>query len=354
MSVLSRSRCRTYSPFLRPDLLSSKSLYHPLRTYAAPPQPRPYSPSKPTTQSPKSKAEVSTKTTVPIPLRSISPTSSTPSRINPPSSTHPPPLNLPSRAPTDPAYKYYFRLGKAYATFYKTGLKSLWSNYRTARTLPNNIWSKSPTAIRDAVKSGSLSRADFQLIRRARSDLNKLPPFLLLWLICGEFTPLVIVFVTGLVPRIIWLPKQFQKAREKAEERRRSCQSDGKFKEGAGAMILRDDLLRLEGSRQREVYKYVSQSLGLHPPILDKNFPFLVLPALVRRRVDRTLSDLEVDDFAIARDGGVRSMDDEEVLRACEERGMDVLEKDRGALREALSGWIEGRSRSSKERKNAD
>lgn len=185
-----------------------------------------------------------------------------------------------------------------------------------------------------------------------KSDLYKLPPFALLFAICGEFTPLVIVFVTGLVPRIIWIPKQVQGAREKARDRRRRCQQLGGFEQTAGAMILRHDVSRLTGSRQREAYKYVAQSLNLYSESLDKYVPSLIPPGLVRRRVDRRLNDLEVDDLGIARDGGVRSMNEEEVVLACEERGLEILGKEESDLRKNLSAWIEERVKRSREMKN--
>ena len=64
----------------------------------------------------------------------------------------------------------------------------------------------------------------------------------------------------------------------------------------------------------------------------------------MQRRVEARLKDLDVDDFAIARDGGVRSMDEEEVLMACEDRGMTVLEKEDEILRQDLEGWVQDRT----------
>ena len=352
ISFLSKSpkRWSISSPCSRSyvHLLLLKTLHHPLRTYATTPQPRPYQHPKPPTNFSSAKAEVSTETS-PIPLQSALPVQAPRSHINPPPSVHPPPLTLPDRAPSDPAYKYYFRLGKAYANFYKNGLKALWANYGVVRSLPNRLWYKDPTEISEAVKNGAISRADFQLIRRVKSDLYKLPPFMLLFMICGEFTPLVIVFVTGLVPRIIWLPKQRQNAREITEQRRRTSQQEGGFKQTAGAMILRNELSNLSGSSQNEAYKYIARSLGLYSPSLDRYIPALIPAAFIRRRVDRRLKDLEVDDFAIARDGGVQSLDKEEVIIACEERGMDVLNKEESRLREQLSRWVEERIRSSRD-----
>ena len=182
--------------------------------------------------------------------------------LNPPSTTHPPPLSLPENIPDLPAYRYYFRVGKAYGLFYKNGLKAIWTNYKLARALPNQIFSSSQTKVHQAVRDGLLSRADFQLVRRTRHDINKVPLFALIWLICGEFTPLVVIFFTGAVPRTIWIPKQVHKAREEAENRRAK-------NEDAGVPLFagtwQSNIESMPEESQREVLKSYAQSLGLYP-----------------------------------------------------------------------------------------
>ena len=140
-------------------LLSSTPFYIPLRTYITP---RPYG------SKPKVALHISQPTSV---------------ALNPPSTTRPPPLSLPEKLPSLPNYKYYFRLGKAYGIFYKNGLKAIWTNYRLARALPNRIFSSNQAIIRQAVRDGGLSRADFQLIQRTKRDINKLPFFVLIRLV---------------------------------------------------------------------------------------------------------------------------------------------------------------------------
>ena len=156
-------RCRqlqstSLSPFSH-YLLSSTPFYFPLRTYTTP---RPY----------ESKLKVA--------LQISQPTSVA---LNPPSTTRPPPLSLPEKLPSLPSYKYYFRLGKGYGIFYKNGLKAIWTNYKLARALPNRIFSSNQAIVSQAVRDGGLSRADFQLIRRTKRDIRKLPLFVLIWLV---------------------------------------------------------------------------------------------------------------------------------------------------------------------------
>lgn len=59
--------------------------------------------------------------------------------------------------------------------------------------------------------------------------------------------------------------------------------------------------------------------------------------------MNRRLGELEVDDFAIERDGGVEKLEAEEVQLACEERGIDVLDKEERKLRRDLEQWMERR-----------
>lgn len=183
--------------------------------------------------------------------------------LNPPSTTRPPPLSLPDKLPGLPRYKYYFRVGKAYGVFYKNGLKAIWTNYKLARALPHQIFSRGQAKVHQAVRDGLLSRADFQLIRRTRRDINRVPLFALIWLICGEFTPLVVIYVTGAVPRTIWMPKQVQKAREEAENRRAKS-SDASPALFAGPS-WQSDIESMPEEPQRKALKTCAQSLGLYP-----------------------------------------------------------------------------------------
>ena len=297
-------------------LLSSTPVYLPIRTCTSP---RPYQ-SKPR----------------------IALERSSPSSVNPPSTTHPPPLNLPEKLPDLPKYRYYFRVGKVYALFYKTGLKAIWTNYKLARALPDHIFAKDEAKVHQAVYDGVLSRADLQLIRRTRHDINKVPLFALIWLVCGEFTPLVGIFFTGAVPRTVWIPKQVQKAREQAESRRTESKEEN-------AVLLtgplqQSDVESMPEETQRSILKSYAQSLGLYPAWWDRFIPTLIPISIIKKRVYGSLGELEVDDFAIERDGGVGRMKGEEVRMACEERGIDILGKEERYLRRDLEQWMERRA----------
>ena len=259
--------------------------------------------------------------------------------LNPPSTTRPPSLSLPDKLPDLPNYRYYFRVGKAYAVFYKNGLKAIWRNYKLARALPNQIFFAGQTRIHQAVRDGLLSRADFQLIRRTRNDINKVPFFALIWIICGEFTPLVVLSFAEAIPRTIWIPKQVQKVREKAEKRRAASKN-------ASVALLAGpprhfDIESMDEGLQRNVLRSYAQCLGLYPKWWDRWIPVVITTSLLKRRVYSRFGELEVDDFAIKRDGGVGKMMEGEVQIACEERGLDILGKEERSLRRSLEQWME-------------
>lgn len=112
--------------------------------------------------------------------------------LNPPASTRPPPLDVPARDLSTNLFVYLFRVGKAYTTFYKTGLKAILTNRRLSRNLP----AANPT------------RADVLLYRRVRHDLQRLPLFAVILLVCGELTPFIILLFPSLSPYTCRIPAQ--------------------------------------------------------------------------------------------------------------------------------------------------
>ena len=137
---------------------------------------------------------------------------------------------------------------------------------------------------------------------------------------CGELTPLVVIFFTAAVPRVIWIPQQVQKAQEEAEKRRSKARMEtSSFSAGHPG---RPDLDSTPELNQHSILKFYAKSLDLYPDWWDRWVPILVSTSLVTKRVYRRLEELEVDDFAIARCGGVGKMEGEEIQMACQERYM--------------------------------
>lgn len=167
--------------------------------------------------------------------------------------------------------------------------------------------------------------------------------FALVLLVCGEFTPLVVIALTSIVPWTCRIPKQIQSDRAKLEERRRISFRNltAKFPEKGGIEAL-----------NRMQLLHISWSLGLSSSAWDYlggQLPGLPTGVL-RRKVKRRVEYLEMDDRLIGRAGGVKDMDVEEVRMALVERGLDVLGRQEKGLKGDLNAWLKSREKVSVER----
>ncbi|KAJ9615035.1 hypothetical protein H2200_001109 [Cladophialophora chaetospira] len=133
------------------------------------------------------------------------------------------PADFGGNIPIGDRAKWFYRLGRSYLAFYKTGFKNVWYNYKELRKIKQRV-ARGGRRLEDAVKYGSpraddskgnavpvLSRKDYQMALRTRHDLGKLVPFSIVFAICGEFTPLVILAIgSAAVPYTCRIPKQEQ------------------------------------------------------------------------------------------------------------------------------------------------
>ncbi|KAL8711102.1 MAG: hypothetical protein Q9220_004483 [cf. Caloplaca sp. 1 TL-2023] len=263
--------------------------------------------------------------------------------LNPPSSTLPPPLSLPAREPNlsgTQTLKFYYLTGRGYLSFYKEGIKAIYQNFKLVRQLRTQI--PKGKSSEQALRDGLLSRAEYHVIDRTRKDVSRIPVFGLVLLICGEFTPLVVIFLglSGAVPRICHIPRQIQGAREKLEARRRES-----FREGT--------VMTVEGPRDlgdvqhlpKRIISHLGKSLGLYSSLWDRLgiLPTMLLP----RRVENTIERIDVDDLAISRGGGVQLLNEEELKLAAEARGLDITGKSVVDLQSQLASWMLARKRTS-------
>ncbi|PQE32317.1 Letm1 protein [Rutstroemia sp. NJR-2017a WRK4] len=267
------------------------------------------------------------------------------SKVNGPSSTLPATLSLPVREPNQPFFfKYAISLGKAYAAFYKTGVKNIYHNFIASQPLQELVDTKHKGSISAAVKAGDLSRSDFQLLVRNWHDVKRIPAFALVFIICGEFTPLVVVALSSVVPWTCRIPKQIDGDRKKLEERR-------KISFRNLTMPPPDNGVGVEGLERMQLL-HISWSLGLRSSMWD--WLGGQLPGLpnfmLRRKLRKRLKYLELDDELIRREGGVTGMDDEEIKMACVERGIDVVGRDMGDLKTDLKRWLRSVEKVDRER----
>ena len=282
-------------------------------------------------------------------------------KVNGPVSTLPAPLVLPERGKDDSFLPYVFKLGRGCTytasrplvlshppslrltltpdlSFYKTGVKNVWANYKTSRALRDLIARRAHGSLAEAASSGVLSRGDVQLLRRSAHDVKRVPMFALIYIIFGEFSPLVVVYVPALVPWPCRTPQQILRERTRLEDRRRLS-----FRnlvappppKGEGASVR---------ALQPEQVLHVGRSLGLLPRWVEW-LGGAAVQSFLRRSIASHVEYVEMDDRLIERDGGPQQMEMEEVRMALVERGLDTLGKSDIQVKAALRSWLWARSR---------
>lgn len=278
----------------------------------------------------------------------VQPTQSTsPTAANPPASTRPPPLSLPARDPAASTFSHLFATGKAYLTFYKTGFKQIYVNTRLVWSLgsasgippdapgsPTAGQPQPPTASPPTLRPAATTRSTELLKRRWRHDMRRVPLFALMFVVCGEFTPLVVLALPGVVPLTCRIPRQIEKLRRTTEARRRA--SAERIQGKAGDHGDKHHLSRAE------VTAHIARSLNLISPLWDRlPLPDSAVALLASRRVRAHVAYLIRDGHLLSQAGGVPALEDEEVALACEDRGLPVLDKSAAALREELGRWVD-------------
>ncbi|PSR90887.1 hypothetical protein BD289DRAFT_204298 [Coniella lustricola] len=280
--------------------------------------------------------------------KTASKTTLAPVSANPPATTRPAPLDRPIRTPQTSTFKHLFSTGKAYLAFYKTGLKNIYLNTRLVWAHDNAHRPPPPAVMYDngpivryvsnpnppsarPIEDGT--RAMVLLRRRWRHDVRRLPIFALILLICGEFTPFVVLGIPSAVPLTCRIPRQVEKLRRKAEERRRASFAllgwDG-AKDGS-------DFSHFPTLSPSQTITHIARALNLTTPLWE-SIPLL---SGTRRKVRRHLAFLEKDTALLLQAGGLPALEDDEVPLACEDRGINVLGRDLDTLKAELQAWVD-------------
>ncbi|KAG0154790.1 hypothetical protein PDIDSM_360 [Penicillium digitatum] len=347
--------CSRLHPHLQSQLLPICARSQLFSTSAPSQQSRRPSPSPPTT------------TTVSVPSKT---------EINAPTSTHPTPLTTPSSLPPSAGaadkLKRYVEFGRAYVTFYKTGLKNVYHNYRASLPLRRKLGlpayiPTSPPRTRthnnnrsapSIAQEDKLGRAQFQLVRRSARDVRRMIPFALILIVCGEFTPLVVpIFGSAITPATCRVPSQVEKERIAATVRKLvaldvfvAANKDwsvhvlkaGSAEQWALLAGCFADPVWVAGARSADVLRACAV-FGLvkrHDKTAGESLAGLVY----RPRLARYADYLAIDDGMIRVGGGVRAMNATEVQIAVEERGgVDVSSgtQDRKQVEELERRWLE-------------
>ena len=164
--------------------------------------------------------------------------------------------------------------------------------------------------------------------------MSRLPIFALVLLVFDELTVLIAYYIDGIMPYTCRLPKQIQKTRRKAEERRKDAQQHLEWKYPDGVTSVTAPVART----------HVLQSLHLISTLWDK--VGFVLPGLWALKGRPRIAYLEADD-QLLRQPGIDSLSEEELVIACGERGISVLAEGSEAcrssddMRASLQKWLD-------------
>ncbi|EDU45794.1 LETM1 domain containing protein [Pyrenophora tritici-repentis] len=276
-------------------------------------------------------------------------------RLNPPHFTYAPEITVPARNPDQNIVKWLWRAGRAYVTFYKTGLSHVRQTYKLAKTLRKKA-AQSPN--KDITEV--LTRAEWQVVRRSKADILRLPPFGLLVLALGEWLPLIVMYITPLVPEACRIPQQVERSLRKMEDKRQDRLH--KISINATRLMLKDrqpvgstqghepsnppkndtvgTVMTPSAKAWDELTLYelslVAAQQDCYPALFDW-VPFTPPKRLLVRNIKKKMDYLSTDQRLIERDGGWAALSKEEIQRACVERGLPVLGKREDELRKALA-----------------
>ncbi|KAI5290143.1 hypothetical protein KEM54_002346 [Ascosphaera aggregata] len=283
---------------------------------------------------------------------------------NAPTTTLPAPIEGVHRDAFNSSVKYYFALGKAYVSFYKTGMKNVYYNYKAAQKLREDtglkgwsflsppipetgIWCGGSKRNRNKHSSktdkvAQLSRADFQLLHRSAYDMRRVLPFSLMLLVCGEMTPLVVLALGSLVvPKTCLIPRQID-SDEIAFARRKRKLVSLRSKWGDLKQLPHPiDLEKLDARSLRDAAIALNlASRNPHTALL----PFIA-NLIYKPRLRKHIAYLAWDDKLILKYGGVSALSGEEVKRAVLERGgvHCIVLGNEEADRKWLMHWLSGR-----------
>ncbi|KAF4922132.1 hypothetical protein CGCVW01_v005535 [Colletotrichum viniferum] len=255
-------------------------------------------------------------------------------KLNPIATSRPAPLELPERQPDQSKVSHLFAQAKTYINFYKGGLRAVFANRRHIQDVIASKKKSVPGFREPSVFSPGLvpegfSRADWVLLWRVRHDILRVPLFGVVLLICGEFTPLIVIFVDGVVPYTCRLPRQLAASFAQAEERRHKSFED--FERAAPEGVVKGNV---KGAAQ----KHVLRSLHLPGMMWDKIG--FIPPGMWASKGRLRMAFLEGDDRLLLRDGGVAGLEEQEVRIACTERGIDCAGRSDKDLRKLLDRWL--------------
>ncbi|EED14128.1 conserved hypothetical protein [Talaromyces stipitatus ATCC 10500] len=291
---------------------------------------------------------------------SSNPTSSLTNNVNPPLTTLPADLDLPNNTSSSSEHitkkvSRYISIGRAYLGFYKTGLKNVYLNYKSCLPIRRELGlssyiptspptsprtpSSGATSLSTALETLHITRAEYQLVRRATYDVHRIIPFGLLLLICGEFTPLIVVAIGDAVtPYTCRVPKQIEKTRAKRLQLKKAAFAA--VQGGLGSM-------KPVPTGSAEEMTWLAEQFGSIEFVTRASAEQVIRASRLRKWNEY----LALDDGLIVKGGGVGALSAREIRLAIDERGgvgvgadarsEEVREKEE---RKWLIEWLKRRS----------
>lgn len=194
-------------------------------------------------------------------------------------------------------------------------------------------------------------RADLQLLLRLRRDLKVLPLFLVAFVILGEFTPLLVPFLTPIVPPTLRIPSQVDKIRASVAEQRRKVRASGAPAPADANPVLvvaslfpdrfGDDKNATLANLGRARW-VTGVDLGLFPAWWGTMWPRMLWSRLMARRLAPFAWEIVIDTSCLEREvNASQRLLLAEVILALERRGIDVEGKSEIALRSDLEDWMQ-------------
>ncbi|KAL1933226.1 hypothetical protein VTP01DRAFT_7316 [Rhizomucor pusillus] len=224
---------------------------------------------------------------------------------------------------------------KEMVTFYKNGLKQLWSNQKLAKALQVKVQQD----------GYNLTRSEYQLVHRSKKDMIKLIPFGFIFLILPESIPLFVIFVPGIIPSTCVTESQVIKQREKLDKVRQTMSQNVLLSSQRIPGISVDDFLSPHTfAKVAKTYNADFQLTHIKKDHLSAFCKFLGLQSwgtksMLENRLQKHMNYLLEDDKLLDKEG-VDKLDVKELQQAVEERGMRSLGASKEHLSTALKYWI--------------
>mmetsp|Transcript_11745 Transcript_11745/g.35796 ORF Transcript_11745/g.35796 Transcript_11745/m.35796 type:complete len:670 (-) Transcript_11745:1796-3805(-) len=268
------------------------------------------------------------------------------------------------KSPTN-IYRYSKQLVFSLVDFVKhfwTGCKLLAADVRVSAKILKKI-----------LVGKSISRRERQLLVSTGADLARLLPFSFFLLV--PFMEFALPFALRLFPNM--LPSQFQDSLKKEEDAKKQLKvrlEVAKYFQNVvaeRAKTVRDSNAKEEIRKEAEELSKFLDSIRSGAPVEEREVfrfarffndeltidgavrPQLVAmckylglttygsDAILRFKIRSKLNSIKNDDMQIMWEGGVDALTEEEVLRACQERGIRTIGASKRKLRRQLADWVE-------------